>query len=104
MYGHEEKDGHSLAAVHIESVLEKYGLRFFDKMPANRTTEVLSSYFTFMLIRHPFQKPMSTHRGKGLVCSADIDWIAQNALKLAYPELFESIKTLAERKNLGYPR
>jgi len=92
----EERFGHNLMTVHVKKVLEEHGLRSLSQLPDNMTRNVLDSYFSFLLIRHPFQRLLSTYRGKVLGADSDFPWFGGEALKLAHPELFRHNKTLAE--------
>ena len=103
----EQKFGHSLMTVHVEDILEKHGLKKYNKLPKNATGEVLDNYFSFILIRHPLQRLLSTYRGKVLDSGSDFPWFGAEALKLANPDLFRRNETLAKmqapQKELGPP-
>ena len=89
---------YSLMSVHAKDILTKYGLVKLDWVSDDNIQKILEECSVFMLIRHPFERLLSTYRGKVVDTSSDFPWFAAEALKLAKPSLFKYNKTLSDMK------
>ncbi|KAK2163015.1 hypothetical protein LSH36_87g02052 [Paralvinella palmiformis] len=92
------KFGVDMLGIHSDELLIQYGLDKMVMLSDDKIKEILGKYFVFMLIRHPFERLLSTYRGKVLNKQSDIPWFAAETLKLSHSDIFENNKTLARMK------
>jgi hypothetical protein len=74
---------HNLGAIHGFEMAKKFGLDWVKNLNQTSVKSLLSKYFTFMTIRHPFERLLSTYRGKVVDNQTDMRYLEKESLKLA---------------------
>ena len=101
----EKELGHHLTRDHyLQS-----GLRQFKNLTQRVAQDILggNGYSKQLLVRHPFERLLSTYRGKVVDTKSDYRWMGISVLKHSFPNLFKFNKTLRDLNNpqsvLGAP-
>ena len=75
---------HNLGDIHSLAIARRYGMEWLKNINSTAlVSEILQTYFTFMTIRHPFERLLSTYRCKVVDKRTDMKHIARESLKLA---------------------